>query len=716
MTTHSLGSTMRTMINATENAPDSWRERFFASPVTRGACLVGGFALVVFVITRLVLLLTLARHAVAWDGSLAKAITVGLGYDFLAAFYVSMVWVVLSSLVASGPLGKWRLLLLVGLVALVAKGLAGQGVIAISIVSAILALPVLCTFGQRSGRIFTTVVVALFVVALLFGAVAEWFFWEEFGVRFNFVAVDYLVYTQEVFANINESYPMPVIVSALLGTAALIVWWFQRRGWLERISAAPFNWQRRFAPLTALLAMFVATIWAWSQSQLPKFDNNYNAELAKNGLYSFGAAFWENEIPFSLYPNHPIEVALASAQKHLTTAQSPPASNIPGDMRRLIQHQGEERKWNVFLICVESLSGEYVGALGSKRGLTPNLDRMAKEGMFFSNLYATGTRTVRGMEAITMSVPPTPGQSLLRRPECTDMFSLGSLFASRGYDNAFLYGGNGLFDNMNYFFRNNYYRIVDRPQKEKSDVTFENAWGACDGDMFRWAMEEADRDHAVGKPFHFFCMTTSNHRPFTFPLTGVDLKDSAGKELTDGPKRTVKYTDYAINELIQKAQTKPWFANTVFVIIADHCAFSAGKAELDITKFHIPALIWNPRLVQPQRFTTLASQIDVMPTLFGLMNWNYTSRFFGLDVLDPEYTGKARAYISNYQKVGYLRGENFAILKPKKEFSLYDVNRKTGDLTPNPTLTPLLDEAIDLYQSAAHLYKAGRLRSDISQP
>ncbi len=697
--------------------PTTWRDRFFASPMTRGALLVGGFALVVFVVTRLLLALTLARHAVTWDGSMGVAFLVGVGYDFLAAFYVSMVWVVLSALVASGPLGKWRVVVLGALVLVVAKGLAGQGWIAISIVSAILAAPALCTFGKPSGRIFTHVVVTLFVLSLLFGAVAEWFFWEEFGVRFNFIAVDYLVYTQEVIGNINESYPMPWIITGLLLATAAVVWCFRRLGWLERISSAPFNWQRRVAPLGAGAVFFGITLAVFSQSQVPKFSNNFNSELAKNGLYSFGTAFWENEIDYdAFYATHPIEQSLANAQKHLVTAQSQPASSEPGDMRRLIKHEGEERKWNVFLICVESLSGDYVGALGNKRGLTPNLDRLAKEGLFFSNLYATGTRTVRGMEALTLCVPPTPGQSLLRREECRDMFSLGSLFGSRGYDNAFIYGGNGLFDNMNYFFRHNGYRIVDRPQKKASDVTFENAWGACDGDMFRWAVEEADRDHAAGKPFHLFCMTTSNHRPFTFPLEGVDLNDTAGKVLDDGAKRTVKYTDHAINQLLESARTKPWFANTVFVIVADHCAFSAGKSELDITKFHIPALIWNPQLVQAQRFTTLASQIDVMPTLFGLMNWSYTSRFFGLDLLDPEYRNKARAYVSNNQKVGYLRDDQFAILKPKKEFSLYNVDHKSGDLTPNPSLTPLLDEAIDCYQSAAFLYKAGRLKSDVSKP
>ena len=446
------------MTNDIATASGTWRDRFFASPMTRGALLVGGFALVVFMAIRLILLFTLARHSVSWDGSLALAVLVGFGYDLITAFYVSLVWIVLSGLVASGPLGKWRVLLLAALVLLVANGLAGQGIIATSIVSCILALPVLCTFGAKSGRIFTIVTISLFVLSLLFDTVAEWFFFEEFGVRYNFIAVDYLVYTQEVVGNINESYPMPLIITGLLVATALTVWIFHRRGWLEQISNAPYRWSQRLVPLALAAVLFLATL-LFNQSQLPKFANNYNAELAKNGIFSFGTAFWENEIDYrAFYPTHENDQSLANCQKHLTTSQSQPASSDPGDMRRIIKHEGEERKWNVFLICVESLSGDYVGAMGNKRGLTPHLDRLAKEGLFFSNLYATGTRTVRGMEALTMSVPPTPGQSLLRRKECTDMFSIGSMFTSRGYDNAFLYGGNGMFDNMNYFFSNNGYR------------------------------------------------------------------------------------------------------------------------------------------------------------------------------------------------------------------------------------------------------------------
>lgn len=394
-------------MHATDSSALPTRPSLMANPIAKGALLVGSFAFVVFLLTRIVLLLTLAREDANWDSSLLAAFATGVGFDLVTSFYVGFIWVILSSLVANRATGIWRLVSLGILIFTVKWLLDGQGWIATTIVCSILSLPVLCTFGKRSGRIFTIVTVALFVASILFGAVSEWFFWEEFGVRFNFIAVDYLVYTQEVVANINESYPMPVIVSALALVTAGIIYFFHRKGWLTAISEAPFGWTRRVGTLVLVLAIFAASVFGVSQSLHPKFANNFNAELGKNGLYSFGNAFWSNEIDYAVfYQTKAIDQALAGCQKLLATPTAPIASATPGDLRRVIKREGEEKKWNVILVCIESLSGDYMGVLGNKRGLTPNLDRIANEGVFFKNLYATGTRTVRGMEALTLCIPP----------------------------------------------------------------------------------------------------------------------------------------------------------------------------------------------------------------------------------------------------------------------------------------------------------------------
>jgi phosphoglycerol transferase MdoB-like AlkP superfamily enzyme len=404
----------------------------------------------------------------------------------------------------------------------------------------------------------------------------------------------------------------------------------------------------------------------------------------------------------------PREQALHDAKQLLVTTDAPAASTDPEDFRRSISGRIPERRWNVILVCMESMSGEFMSYLERNSGLTPNLDRLAKESVFFENLYATGTRTVRGMEALTLNLPPTPGQAIIYRPDGTNLTTTFGPFLDRGYDCAFLYGGDGRFDFMNRYFSTAGCRIEDANAWKKEDITHKTAWGACDEDLFNKTIEQADADHAAGKPFHFFCMTTSNHRPFDFPAGRIDMRPN-GKR-----KPAVKYADWAIGHLIEQAGKRPWFRNTVFVIVADHCASSAGKTEIDVTKYRIPAMIYSPALVAPKTIETLASQIDVMPTMFGLLGWSDKTLGYGHDLLAPSAsTRPGRAFVSNYQKLGLLKQDGIAILGPSRKTAAYTCDTKTGDLSPpGAAAASLVHEATAFYQSASWLFKSGRLKRD----
>ena len=539
---------------------------------------------------------------------------------------------------------------------------------------------------------------------LLFGAVAEWFFWDEFGARFNFIAVDYLVYTTEVIANIRESYPMSRIFGGLLSASVavfVVFWkWGGLRRWLDRATKLDTPWRARWTAAAALLALPALGTLALSNRLVPEFGNAYNQELAKNGLYSFAAEFRNNELRYDRFYDqldHP--QAFARARQLLTTTNSQFLSTNVTELSRLITNGGAAKRWNVMQITVESLSAKYLGVFGNAEKLTPNLDALARDGMLFTHLYATGNRTVRGMEALTLAVPPTPGQSIVKRPHNENLFSLGSVFRARGYDTKFIYGGYGYFDNMNYYFGHNGYDVLDRAQVPKEAITFANAWGACDEDAFRWAIQEADASHAKGKSFHHFIMTTSNHRPFTYPDGKIDLPSK-----TSGRRGGVKYTDYAIGELIKQASTKPWFSNTLFVIVADHCAGSAGKSELPVKEYEIPLIIYNPQLVAAQRVEKLCSQIDVAPTILGLLNWTYQTRFYGEDVrlMPPE---RERALIANYQKLGLLQRDRLEILKPVRQQSSYAWDARSGELTSQPADKNLWADAVAYYQTASHAFR-----------
>ncbi|HWA24963.1 MAG TPA: sulfatase-like hydrolase/transferase [Lacunisphaera sp.] len=615
-------------------------------------------------LTRVALLIK-AAHDVTWTLSLLAAFGWGLLYDLGAACFASLPLIVMLTVLPSGALRRgWMRWLVAG-------------------------------FGF----------VILF--ALLFGAAAEWTFWDEFGVRFNFIAVDYLVYTKEVVGNIRESYPLPLIMGGLFTLAAFFGWmiWRSRlpHAWVD---AAVERWPQRYRNGALWFAGGLALGIALNADWLPAFKNNFNRELAKNGLWSLFAAFRNNVLDYQeFYPTKPIEQVFAKLREELAEDGAVILRPTEYDTLRYVRNPGPELRPNVIQITVESLSADFLSIFNHAMNVTPNLTEIAGKSLVFDNFYATGTRTDRGMEALTLSLPPTPGRSMIKRPRNEDMFTLGSVFRAKGYDTAFIYGGFGYFDNMNYFFGHNGYRVVDRQAVGEKDVTVSTIWGACDGDLFRWTLREADASAATGKPFHYFVMTTSNHRPYVYPEGKIDLPPKIS-----GRPGAVKYTDYAIGEFLREAEKKPWYKDTVFVIVADHCASSAGKTELPVQNYHIPLIIYSPGgHIAPGHIKTLTSQIDYAPTLLGLLNWSYPSRFFGHDVrkIEPD---EAHALIGNYQKLGHLEKGEFVILRPRGE-STYQYKLGADTMTPAAETAYGSMEAISFYQGASYLYEHNLYRA-----
>ena len=535
---------------------------------------------------------------------------------------------------------------------------------------------------------------------ILFNGVSEYFFWEEFGVRYNFIAVDYLVYTTEVLGNINESYPIPFLVSAIVVVNLVLIYFLIKSRKLQPIEESKSTGRNRWMVASFLLLLPLLSYFTVNYTWAEKSGNRYNNELSKNGIYSLFAAFFSNELDYeTFYAKRANPDNFRELNNILKSANSTAKGADPFDITRQIANTGDEKKYNVIFITVESLSGEFLEYLGSKKGkLTPNLDTLANKSLLFTNLYAVGTRTIWGLEAVALSAPPKPGQSVIKRANNENMFSMGQIFKQKGYALKFIYGGYGYFDNMNYFFENNGYSVVDRSDLAKDEVTFTNAWGVCDQDLLNRVLKESDLSFANGKPFLNLAMTTSNHRPFTYPEGLVDIPSGKNRE------GAVKYCDYAIGEFIRKASQKPWFNNTLIVVMADHCAGSAGQSELPFMEYQIPLIIYNPGLVTPQKIDKLCSQIDVAPTLFGLLNWSYESKFFGKDILKME-PSEERAFIANYQKLGFIKNDRLTILSPQEKVTYYRIDRFKGSMEITPKDENLLNEAITYYQSANYVYK-----------
>jgi phosphoglycerol transferase MdoB-like AlkP superfamily enzyme len=552
-------------------------------------------------------------------------------------------------------------------------------------------------FNSRRLRWFAYGLYIGFIYFLLIDAAAEYLFFEEFGTRFNFIAIDYLIYTTEVVRNIRESYPVGWVFGVLLLASGLI--FIPLKPWINRSCGSASIFRSRVTVGGAFVLIPVLSFLFVNLSAAHISENNYANEMAANGIYSLASAFRSKELDFDhFYAIRRDDLVLSRLRRNLRENATRFVTGDVHDITRETTGRGVERKRNVIVIVEESLSAEFLGVSGNLRGLTPNLDRLARESMYFTRIYATGTRTVRGLEAITLSVPPLPGRSIIKRPDNGDFFSWGSLMRKKGYETKFLYAGYGYFDNMNAFFSGNGFDIVDRKDFVDEEITFSNAWGVCDEDLLNRVIRESGASYARRRPFFSVVMTTSNHRPFTYPEGKIDIPSHTGR---DGG---VKYADYAIGRFLERAKKEPWFDDTLFVIVADHCAGSAGKVALPVDKYHIPLFIYSPGHIRPVKIDKLASQIDIAPTVLALLNMHYRFHFFGKDIrkMSPS---QERAFLSTYQRLGYLTKGKLGVLDPKRKIESYRVRWDTGELVPEPPRGEEVEDMIAYYQGANYIYK-----------
>lgn len=542
-------------------------------------------------------------------------------------------------------------------------------------------------------RCWLAAILFIYVAIMYMNAAGEYFFWDEFAVRYNFIAVDYLVYTNEVVGNIMESYPMVPLILGVVLISGLTTWWLFGRVIKESDALYERGWKLRVSGVyiagAALSFGFLTFSAGWQHS-----DNMYYNELQANGPYRFFDAFFKNTLDYKqFYTCLPDNEAERLVQDLYGSADG---------NRRMVPGDSTERHPNIVLVTMESMSGDYMARFGNTENLTPVLDSLYTRSVAFDRMFANGNRTVRGLEALTLSIPPSAGQSLIKRSDLKNRPNIGGVLRDKGYATYFFYGGKSYFDNMGPYFRSIGFNVVDKDNMKPEEIEFSHIWGVCDEDSYSKMLTTLDSLNAKGKPFYAQMMTISNHRPYTYPDGRIDIPSSAKSR-----KGGVKYADYALGRFMREAAQKPWFNNTVFVIIADHCASSAGDVELPLEKYHIPALIYAPDMFQPRIVDYTVSQIDIMPTLLAMLGIGYESPFYGRNVLDPDY--KPRAFLATYQDLGYLEGDTLTVLSPVRRVRQY-VAKPTRE---NPYNTVLIEkQSPELTRKAAALYQTSAKWND----
>jgi phosphoglycerol transferase MdoB-like AlkP superfamily enzyme len=561
-------------------------------------------------------------------------------------------------------------------------------------------------------RAFTFWWVLLSLVLLVFLEAATPGFILEYDVRPNRIFVEYLKYPHEVFGMLWQGFKIELFFGLAMTLVAFVLVYQLLKPWrkTEQKWSAPAVWL--VWPVIFLLTVLGMRSTLTHRPANPALfaitqDSMVNS-LILNSTYSvFYAAYsLQHEAKSSAI------YGKLSREKifEITGAQD---GDIP-TLTTLIPSTKRDKPLNLVILLQESLGAGFVESLGGKP-VTPNLEKLKSEGIWFTNLYATGTRSVRGIEAVVTGFQPTPSDSTVKLDlSQKNFFTLAALLSKRGYLTEFIYGGESHFDNMRSFFMGNgFQQITDQP--DFKNPVFVASWGASDEDLLNKTHEQLLAHHASGKPFFTLAFSSSNHAPFEFPDGRIELYEQP--KATDN--NAVKYADYAIGEFIKKAKASPYWNDTVFLIVADHDIRVRGDSLVPIEHFHIPALILGGA-VQPKTVDAIASQIDLPVTMLSLMGIEAQHPMTGHDLsnVSADYRGRAlMQYNYNFgwmQQVGQAAGENeVVVLREGKApaFGHYDpASKQLHNTEPPADAQALADRALANSLLPALLYKEQRYR------
>jgi phosphoglycerol transferase MdoB-like AlkP superfamily enzyme len=545
-----------------------------------------------------------------------------------------------------------------------------------------------------------------YIFGLLYLVAVEWFFFDEFSARFNTVAVDYLIFPHEVFVNLWETYPVWQVL-VLVGVVTILLFASLKRRFLQSLTL-PTSWRIRWLVAGGYIIAVTAGWLLVSSSTAKISDNRVLNEVALNGIYSFANAAMINELDYDVYYSKiDLPSAVADVRRLLTADGSELAASLDSlSIDHAVSFSSPARRLNVVLVMEESLGSSFVKSLTPRGpGVTPELERLADSGLLFTQIYATGDRTVRGMEAVLAGFPPIPGQSIVRRPGGQNVFSLPALLKSFGYSTVFVYGGYSLFDNMGSFaLANGFDQVRDRTDFRTQ--TFSTIWGVCDEDLFDNSLEILDSLDQSGSPFFSLLLTVSNHSPFTFPDGRLPLEYS--KPTRDN---AVRYADFALGRFMNAAASHAFYNNTLFVILGDHGARVYGSQPIPLESYRIPVLFYKPGIIPAGlRNGTLGSQLDVPSTIMGVLRMPYVSQFFGHDLLSKQ-NGAPRAFLSHNRDVALFRNHDLAVLGLQQSEDLWRIDSVTASASRLPLEDDpeLIRDAIAYYQTAYCLYKQRKL-------
>lgn len=549
--------------------------------------------------------------------------------------------------------------------------------------------------------------ISTFLVFMEFATPA---FIETYDFRPNRLFIEYLVNPKEVFSMLANGHLVALISAPLLTALFAFFFWKLAR----KASQTLYFPKWYYRPVLFLLIGSLTFLGARSSLQHRGINPSMVAfssdplvnSLVLNSGYSvlFALQQMKDESKSSeIYGQMSLQEVVSVLKE---TRGRPDADYVSSELPTLTYNQAsyQGKPKNLVIILEESLGAEFVGELGGLP-LTPNLDQLSKEGWWFERLYATGTRSVRGIEAVTSGFTPTPARAVVKLTNSQNgFFTIAELLGKQGYHTSFIYGGEKHFDNMaNFFYGNGFQQIID--QQDYDNPMFKATWGVSDEDLFQKANETFQALHKQGKPFFSLVFTSSNHDPFEFPEGKIELYDQPQATRNNA----AKYADHALGQFFKAAKQADYWENTVFLVIADHNSRVYGNHLVPIQRFQIPALILG-KGIDAKKDARLVSQIDMPTTLLSLIGVSGNYPMLGYDLTKPEDPN--RALMQFDKTMAYMRGNEVVILQENKPAEGFTYSAQNGGLTPANVPENMKKQALAYALWGSYAYKLKLYRSE----
>ena len=558
---------------------------------------------------------------------------------------------------------------------------------------------------------FLTVYFILFLTLILFMELSTLDFINEYDTRPNKLFIDYLIYPKEVVGTLLKSYLSSIFVTVII-LAGFFYTLIRYRKPLFGIRNNKYKTKLALFPLVAFFVFFGVRSSLTSKRPVNASNAIFSTDhltnsLGLNSFYTVAFALYsiKNESNTEkMYGKMNYAEAISRVKKYMDVK---PNEYTDDSIPLLHIHKTNEvinRPYNIVIILEESLGAEYVGSLGGLP-LTPEFDKLTNEGTLFTNLFSTGTRSVRGIEAVVTGFLPSPSESVVKLNNSqTDFYTIASLLKQKGYDTSFIYGGMANFDNMGSFFNGNGFdKIIDEDDFDPNKSAFLGTWGWSDEDV----MTKANKyfKSLGNKPFVSLVFSSSNHEPFEYPEGRITPYDKQKNTVNNA----MKYADYSIGQFFKQAKKEKYYKNTIFLVIADHNTRTYGKHLVPIHKFHIPALIIGPGVPKGGKYNKLCSQIDIQPTVLSRIGMDTETPMSGRNLFDLSDSFQGRAMMQFNDINAFRVGNEVVIMQPNKKPLQFHVENDSV-FTPKKLNEDLAKDALAHVITPFYLYEQRKYR------